>query len=150
MVTRAEYIRSIFSYGVETLVDARTGFPVGYSKNGIDQYFPRFNDAGTSLVDGAGNDAFGTTAVASSRALTDADNGKTLECTGTVTLTVPTGLMTNFGCAIIPNGTTSVASSGGALINGATTTLTRAASANAVFAIVPRASAANSYVVTGA
>lgn len=148
-MARAEYIRSIFNYGAEILVDGRTGLPVGYSKNGVDQYFARFAVDGTSLVDGAGNDAFGTTAVASSRALTDADNGKTLECTATVTLTVPTGLMSNFGCAIIPNGTTSIASSGGALIQGATTTLTRAAATNAIFAIVPRASATNSYVVTG-
>lgn len=109
----------------------------------------RLSINGTSLVDAAGNAAFGTTTVATSRSLTDADNGKTLECTATVTLTVPIGLMTNFGCAIIPNGTTSIASSGGALIQGATTTLTRAAATNAIFAIVPRASAANSYVVTG-
>jgi hypothetical protein len=92
---------------------------------------------------------YDTTEVASSRDLTNADNGKTLECTGTVTLTVPINLQSNFGCAIIPNGTTSIASSGGALLNGATSTLTRAAASNAVFAIVPRASAANSYVVTG-
>ena len=87
--------------------------------------------------------------VASSRDLTNADNGKTLECTGTVTLTVPINLQSNFGCAIIPNGTTSIASSGGTLLNGATTTLTRAATTNTIFAIVPRASAADSYVVTG-
>lgn len=109
----------------------------------------REDNNGVSLVDRGGSNVYATTAVATSRALTDADNGKTLECTATVTLTVPPGLMSNFGCAIIPNGTTSIASSGGALLNGATSTLTRAASSNAIFAIVPRASAANSYVVTG-
>jgi hypothetical protein len=91
-----------------------------------------------------------TTQVASSRALTSDDNGQTLECTaGSITLTVPAGLDRNFGCAIIPNGTTSIASSGGALLNGATTTLTRAAATNALLAIVARASAIDSYVVTG-
>lgn len=91
-----------------------------------------------------------TVAVAASRDLTAADNGKTLECTNSgLTLTVPLGLGSNFGCAIIPNGTTSIASSGGTLLNGATSTLTRAASGNAAVAIIPRISAVNSYVVTG-
>jgi hypothetical protein len=90
-----------------------------------------------------------TLAVSASRVLTDEDNGLTLECTvATLSLTVPATLKANFGCAIIPNGTTSIVSSGGVLLNGAVTTLTRADSANALFAIVPR-SVANSYVVTG-
>ena len=91
-----------------------------------------------------------TVAVGSSRALTNADNGKTLECTATVTLTVPIGLVAHFGCAIIPSGTTSIASSGGALLNGATSTLTRTVELNQLVAIVARVSAADSYVVTGA
>lgn len=90
-----------------------------------------------------------TTQVGTSRALTADDNGQTLECTATVTLTVPVGLEANFGCAVIPNGTTSIASSGGALLNGATSTLTRAAANNPLVAIVARASAVDSYVVTG-
>ena len=136
--------------GRHATIESVLGTAARYISDGISwRAVVTLDSTGTSLVDGAGNAAFGTTAVASSRALTDADNGKTLECTATVTLTVPTGLMSNFGCAIIPNGTTSIASSGGALIQGATTTLTRAAATNAIFAIVPRASAANSYVVTG-
>lgn len=87
--------------------------------------------------------------VATSRALAAADNGKVLECTATVTITVPIGLPSMFGCVIIPSGTTSIASSGGALLNGATTTLTRAAASNAMFAITGRKSATDSYVVTG-
>jgi hypothetical protein len=87
--------------------------------------------------------------VSSSRALLAADNGLTIECTTTLTLTVPAGLGAGFGVAIIPSGTTSVASSGGVLLNGATTTLTRAAASNALFAIQGRASATDSYVVTG-
>lgn len=90
-------------------------------------------------------------AVNSSRALTAADNGMHLECTATVTLTVPSGLPAGFRCDVIPNGTTSIATSGGALVNGAGTTLTRlaATAANAIVTIAQRASAANSYVVTG-
>ena len=38
---------------------------------------------------------------------------------------------------------------GTALLNGATTTLTRAAASNSTVAIIGRASAADSYVVTG-
>lgn len=90
------------------------------------------------------------TLVATSRALTQADNGMWLECTATVTLTVPVGLI-GFSCSVIPSGTTSIASSGGALLNGATTTLTRAAAtaANAIVSIVGRTSAVDSYVVSG-
>lgn len=87
--------------------------------------------------------------VGSSRALTSADDGKIIECTTTVTLTVPASLPSGFACVVIPSGTTSVASSGGALLNGATTTLTRAAASNAMFAIQSRASAVDSYVVSG-
>lgn len=86
-----------------------------------------------------------------SRTLQASDNGRTLECTATITLTVPVGLPANFGCQIITNGTTSVASDGTALLNGATATLTRAAAtaANTVISIVAKASASNSYAVTG-
>lgn len=87
--------------------------------------------------------------VSVSRDLNASDNGQTLECTATVTLTVPTGLPAGFQCAILPSGTTSIASGGGTLLNGATSTLTRADSSNAVFAIIGLASAANSYKVSG-
>ena len=89
------------------------------------------------------------TLVGTTRALTNSDNGKILECTTTVTLTVPTGLTAGFSCIVIPSGTTSIASSGGALLNGATTTVTRTATTNAIFAIQGRASASDSYVVSG-
>lgn len=88
-------------------------------------------------------------AVASSRSLTAADNGNTLECTASgITLTIPSGVLLTLGVVIIPNGTTSVASSGGTLLNGATTTVARDATLNAAFAVIPRTTA-NSYVVTG-
>lgn len=96
-------------------------------------------------------DAATVVQVSSSRALASSDNGKVLECTTSgVTLTMPnSGMPADFACAIIPNGTTSVASAGTALLNGATTTLTRAAASNPMFAVQARASAANSYVVSG-
>lgn len=91
-------------------------------------------------------------AVAASRALTAADWGKTLDCTaGAISLTVPVGLPVDFECRIIPNGTTSIVSDGTALLNGATTTVTRAAAtaANTMFSLRMRTTA-NSFVVTGA
>lgn len=80
------------------------------------------------------------------------DNGQTIECTTTLTITTNKGLTTccpDFGAVVIPSGTTSFASDGVALLNGATTTLTRAAASNSTAAIIGRASAADSYVVTG-
>lgn len=91
-----------------------------------------------------------TTAIAADHILTVGDNGNVLECTATVTITVPVGLPKGFRCTIIPSGTTTVASDGTALLNGATTSITRTALANAAFDLIGRASAANSYVVTGA
>lgn len=88
--------------------------------------------------------------VATSRALTSADNGRVLEATATVTLTVPAGLPAGFRCVVVPSGTTSVAFSGAATGNGAATTITRAAAANAMFGILQRGSSANSYVIDGA
>jgi hypothetical protein len=87
--------------------------------------------------------------VGAARTLTEADNEKVIECTGTLTITVPINLPAGFNCRVIPSGTTSIASSGGTLLNGATTTLTRTAAANPIFDIVARFSAKNSYVVTG-
>lgn len=90
-----------------------------------------------------------TIGVSASRSLTADDDGQVLDCTAAdLTLTVPAGLPPSFGCLVIPNGTTSIESGGGALLNGATSALTRAAASNASVAIVGRA-AANSYIVTG-
>lgn len=92
-----------------------------------------------------------TSTVASSRSLTPADNGQTLEITASsVAITVPTGLPSSFSCIIIPNTGTTIVSSGGTLLNGATTTLTREGSVNTYFGIIGLASASNSYKVGGA
>ncbi len=93
-----------------------------------------------------------TFAVPASRSLNSTDWGKALDCTaGGLTLTVPVGLPLDFWCFVIPNGTTSIASDGTALLNGATTTITRAAAtaANTMFQIRMK-STANSFAVTGA
>lgn len=87
--------------------------------------------------------------VSASRDLTAADNDCVLEATATITLTVPDGLPEGFSCAVIPNGTTSVARGGSVLLNGGSSTLTRADTLNPMFAIQQRASSPNSYVVTG-
>lgn len=92
-----------------------------------------------------------TVIVNSSRNLAETDNGKLLEVTATATLTVPnSGLSADFSVAVMPiTGTTSVATAGTPTLNGATTTLTRAASSNPMFVIQRRASEANGYTVTG-
>jgi hypothetical protein len=86
--------------------------------------------------------------VSVSRDLTADDNDETLECTASVTLTVPMNLPANFGCAVIPFGTTNIARSGSVLLNGASATLARAATGSNMFAIVARG-APNNYIVTG-
>jgi hypothetical protein len=82
-------------------------------------------------------------AVAASRTLTQDDNGKTLDCAEDVILTIPPGL-SNFGCAIRPDGV-QVACGAGVTINGDDETLTTTAR---VGAINPTATA-NAYDVVG-
>ena len=125
-------------FNSNTLHDPATGKMVGY-RNPVTQ---ADEDGGPGA----------TIAVAASRALRPSDNGNVLEMTaGSLTLTVNSGaLPPGFACSVIPNGTTSVASDGTLLLNGATTTIDRTAASNVAFAIVARVSAANSYVVTGA
>jgi hypothetical protein len=102
-------------------------------------------EKGTTPIGGAT-----TSLVSASRSISNIDSGLTLECTAdAVTLTIPSGLAAGFTCTVIPSGTTSIASAGGTLLNGATTTVTRADSANFMFRVQSRASAADSYVVTG-
>lgn len=83
-------------------------------------------------------------------------NGAVLEFLAAYTLTLSAGLPSGFSFAAIPpaSGNASIASDGTVLLqNGtgatATTTVTRAASANSLFAVQQRASATNTYIVTG-
>lgn len=93
-----------------------------------------------------------TLPIATGRVLNEGDNGMTLQCTATLTLQIPEGLPDGFRCKVITNGTTSFDPTGATQVNGATSTVTRAAAtaANAVVEIVQRADVANSYTVTGA
>lgn len=79
-----------------------------------------------------------------SRLLSAADNGATIDCLGSITLTLPPGLPAGFMCNIIPTGTLTLASGSGVLFNGIPGPLTR----TAMFGIQAR-STANSYIVTG-
>ena len=86
-----------------------------------------------------------TVAVAASRPLAATDNGKTIECTTAgITLTVPATLPAGFECTIIPTTSVLMASAGGALLDGATTTQTKTGQ----FRMIARASAANSYFLS--
>lgn len=88
--------------------------------------------------------------VGSSRNLTADDNGRLLQVTADdITLTIPAGIPAPFFCLIYPNTTTSIAVSGGATINGGTTTLVRSSTSTPTFGIMSLPSAANSYHVQG-
>lgn len=113
---------------------------------------PYFMDVATGVATavgaGDGGGSVGTTLISASRALTQADNGKTLQFTApNLTVTIPAGLA-NFGFAVIPNGATAVAFSGGAKGNGAATPIVRTAIGNTMFGVVPLADSADSYLVT--
>jgi hypothetical protein len=85
--------------------------------------------------------------------LTPLDAGKVFEVTGSITVTVPVGLQPDFHASFLPlTGTLSLASDGTALLNGATTTLTRLFSnaVNTLVTLQKRITAADSYSVTGA
>ena len=78
--------------------------------------------------------------------------GRTLEWTVAAVVTLAAGLAEDFGFNAIPPaaGNASIARATGVTLNGGTTTLTRAAASNALFAVVQRASNRNAYIVTGA
>ena len=77
-------------------------------------------------------------------------NGNLLEFSGAFTVTISGGLANDFGFAAIPpaTGNATIASDGTASLNGATTSITRAASTTPMFGVQQRASNRNSYVVS--
>lgn len=81
-----------------------------------------------------------------SKVLSAVDDGATLDCTATgLDFTLPAGL-DNFGCAIIPNGTTRVIAAAGVTVNGVVAgTLTFTGAVGAIVAT----SVPNSYKVVG-
>lgn len=89
--------------------------------------------------------------VSADRTIAASDDGKVFSLTVAATLTIPANLSPrpSFIVNPPPTGNASIAVSGGANINGATTTLTRARSANAAgFAVVPY-SESDGYGVSG-
>ena len=110
---------------------------------------------GTSMVPLAAAVAEGASPVSefggSSRALTAADNGSTLEvAAGGLTVTVPESLPQPFRVFfLLLTGTTSFDPTGTTQINGGTATLTRAAGSNPLITLQSR-TAANGYTLTGA
>lgn len=79
------------------------------------------------------------------------DDGRVFICSTAITVTIPAGLSPRPNVAFIPpaSGNVSMAVSGGATINGATTTLTRARSANPAGFIVQPYSESDGYGVSG-
>lgn len=79
----------------------------------------------------------------------DMFNGKMLVFDAAYSLTLAVGLPANFGFAVYPpaSGNASIVSDGTVKFNGATTTLTRAASANTLFGVA--AIGNDGYAVTG-
>lgn len=78
-------------------------------------------------------------------------SGKTLEFTGAYTITLAVGISSSFNFVAIPpaTGVATIASDGTSLINGSTIDVVRDFDTSPIFAVLPRASAANSYVVSG-
>lgn len=109
---------------------------------------PRDVIAGTGItftVDGGGDltiavdPSLRRLTVSATRDLAASDNGATLYCTGTITLTVPSGLPDNFQCAVLNVGTGIVTISQGAsvtMLPGATVTLDNTGTANLTLASV--------------
>ena len=128
-----------------TLVDSDSGAFVGMS--GADgKEYPLNQPALQALV--AGNRVLEAT----SRAITAADNGRLLAPTVSLTYTIPAGLSPapSFSVDVPLGGTVTVAVSGGATVNGASTSLTRSRAANVVGFVVVAHNETDSYGVSGA
>lgn len=89
-----------------------------------------------------------------SRALAQSDNGTVVPVANGVTLTIAAGALSAFSCILLPvtGATASIAFSGGATGNGATTTITRTRTANAAGCSIIQdpSTAADAFAVGGA
>ena len=104
----------------------------------------------TTGLSAAGTRMYPTAAVAVSRNLIPADQDCVLDCTATLTLTVPAGLPNGFKCTVLTiSGNTTTVAFTGTTGNGAGTSLARAGLTQLAFDIAQR-SVANAFVVTGA
>ena len=79
------------------------------------------------------------------------DNGRVFECTTALTITIPASLSPRPSFVVIPpsSGNVSIAVSGGANINGATTTLTRSRASNPAGIAIISYSESDGYGVSG-
>ena len=143
-VTREYFLGTADAFKVR-LVSVNEGGVATFNKIGTEPWFIQWPN-GTKLYESASH----VVQVSTSRALADTDNGKTLECTGVVTLSIPVGLSAGFTCNVIPYGVTTVDPDTGVNINGLVDTITRVDQIDAMFTITARSYYANSYVVTGA
>lgn len=139
-------LRLTATTGPATYTLARTA-PVAYNTATGDVEDPQ----AISAIGAAGRTVLISGAVTITADSAPTYNGKTLEWTTAAVVTLSEGLPDSFGFAGIPpaSGNASIAAADDVLINGAGATLTRAAAGNVMFAVVARASAADSYVVTG-
>jgi hypothetical protein len=104
---------------------------------------------GTSIVSSGGSSG-GTVDVASSRALSAGDDGKTLNITAgsDITLTVPAGLPNGFGCAVYQSaGGAAIFSPSGATITPATSGNTKTGGLGKIVSLVQTSN--NAYSLSG-
>lgn len=127
-----------------TVVDADTGAFAGMT--GADgKEYPLDQPALQALVSGA------RSLDSVSRVISAADNGRLLAPTTAVTYTIPAGLtpQPSFSVDCPVTGAVTVAVSGGATVNGATTSLTRTRAANPVGFVVVAHNDTNAYGASG-
>ena len=89
--------------------------------------------------------------ISANRTIVAEDDGLVFACTTALTITIPSALSPRPNIAVIPpaSGNVSIAVSGGANINGATTTLTRARAANPAGFVITPYSESDGYGVSG-
>lgn len=91
----------------------------------------------------------GTSSVAGSRSALASDNGTTLELASGVTYTLTNAVSMPAGVVLLgpASGSATIACTGSATINGATSSIT--VSAGQVYSAIPRATSTSAYVVKG-
>lgn len=131
------------------------GGSVDYTVSDGDTFFstPAGVNADGSVVDKTGTVVSGARIVVLSadRVITAADDGTVFQCTTALTITIPAGLSTQPSFVADPpaTGNLTIAVSGGAQINGGTSSLTRARSSNPAGVAVTAHNESNQYGVSG-
>lgn len=131
------------------LAALRTAMGLGNVSNTADADKPVSTAQAAAIAAVAGP---GAVPLSANRVLAASDDGATFRCSAALTITVPAGLTPRptFIVDVPPTGAVTIASSGGALLNGATASFTRTRANNpAGFAVVAHGDA-DSYGVGGA